>query len=131
MNSPLFSQDSEYFRDKEEFIKLEHCKDKGDACNSQMKLMNGNLLLARKLIEKKEYTRALQEIKQAYNSTYQIKPEQCQKCAQLFRDTIMGTLKQITTDLKKMTSGLFARKMYRFDLQQAEILLRELEENKS
>lgn len=131
MSNPLFSKDSEYFKDNEAIIRLEYCKDKGDACNSQMKTMNGNLLLARKLIEKKEYTRALQEIKYAYNSTYLIKPEQCQKCAQLFRDTIINSLKQLITDLKKMTSGLFARKVYKFDLQEAEKLLQDLENEKS
>lgn len=130
MNNSLFSKDSDYFSDNEQIIRLEYCKDKGEACNSQMKTMNGNLLLARKFIEKKEYTRALHEIKQAFTSTYQIKPDQCQKCAQLFRDTIIGTLKQLITDLKKMTSGLFARKTYKFDLQEAEKLLLDLEENK-
>lgn len=127
MNSSLLSKDSEYFKDNEEIIKLEYCKEKGEACNSQMKLMNGNLLLARKLIEKKEYTRALQEIKQAHSSTYQIKPDHCQKCAQLFRDTIINSLRQLITDLKKMTKGLFANKNYKVDLEEAEKLLLELE----
>jgi hypothetical protein len=131
MNNPLFSKDNEYFSDNEEFIKLDYCKDKGEVCNSQMKLINGNMLLSRKFIEKKEYTQALQELKKAYYTTFEIKPDHCQKCALLFRDTLLRSLKEIITDLKKMTSGLFARKNYRFDLQEAEKLLLELEENKS
>jgi hypothetical protein len=127
MKSLIFSKDSDYFKDNEDIIKLEYCKDKGESCNSQMKMMNSNLLLARKLIEQKEYSRALQEIKLAFTSTYQIKPEHCQKCAELFRDTILNSLKKIISDLKKLTSGFFAKKNYKFDLQEAENLLRELE----
>jgi hypothetical protein len=115
-------KDSDYFRDNEDVIKLEFCKNEGDACKVQMRLMNDSLVLARKFIEKKEYKNALQEIKNAYFSTSELQDLQCLKCADLFRDIILKSLEKIVTDLKKLTRGFWGNKNYLFDLSEAEKL---------
>lgn len=122
----LFRGDNEYFNDKEAFIKLEYCKEDGESCSSQLNAVNKNLVLARKLIEEKEYSKALQEINSAFNITYEIERPGCQKCAKLFRNTILNSLKQIIDDLKKTTSGIFAKKSLKPDLLLAEELFEKL-----
>lgn len=116
-------KDSEYFRDDEDIIKLESCKNDGDACQMQMRLMNDSLVLARKFIEKKEYTNALQEYRKAYLSTHELRKMPCLKCADLFRDVITKSLEKIVSELKRMTRGFWGNKNYLFDLSEAEKLL--------
>lgn len=119
-------KDSDYFNDEEDVIKLESCNGGGDICTMQMRVMNDNLILARKFIEKKEYTNALEEIRKAYVSTNELKNMPCLKCADLFRDIILKSLEKIVADLKKLTSGFWGNKNYLFDLSEAEKLLETL-----
>lgn len=122
----IIARDSEYFSDDEDVIKLEFCKNDGEACRLQMEFMNGKLLLARKFVDKKEYPRALEVINEAFHSTFDLKFEQCQKCAKLFRVTILNSLDQMVYDLQKMTKGFFGNKNYKPDLVLAEKLFEEL-----
>lgn len=123
----IIERDSDYFQDNEDAIKLESCANGGNACRSQMILMNKHLLLSRKLIENKEYNRALNEIKEAFETTFDLKEEQCQKCAQLFRDTIINSLETIISDLTKMSKRVFGFRNFESDLEMAKMLLQKLQ----
>lgn len=115
----FISNDSDYFNDGEEAIKLEHCADGGKVCKLQMALMNEDLLIARKLIENKEFTRAAQYIRQAFDSTWSLKDDRCQGCAGLFRSSVFSVLDHLINDLEDMTRGFFGSKKYRMDLERA------------
>jgi hypothetical protein len=120
--------ESEYFNDKEGAIQLqpESCSQKGIACEQVIRGINKNLVLTRKFAEKKEYTRALNEIKEAHTSTFNLSTGTCLDCAQLFRQIILSQLEQTISELEKMTHGLFARKSLQYDLEEANKLYSEL-----
>ena len=122
----FISKDNDYFKDGEETIKLEHCADGGIACKLQMMLMNEDLMIARKLIENKEFTRAAQHIKQAFDSTWALKDNRCQGCAALFRNSVFAVLDNLISDLEDMTRGFFGSKKYRRDLERAVLLKQEI-----
>ena len=124
----IISSDSDYFQDKEDVIKLESCPNGGNVCRSQMEFMNSNLLLARKFVENKEYSQALDLIKEAFHSTFDLKEGQCQVCAKFFRDTIINSLEVIVKDITKMGKGIFGFRNYKPDLIMAEKLLEELKQ---
>lgn len=127
MKFNIISSDSEYFKDDEDIIQIGNCDDNTVICSKQLKYINLNLLLVRKFVEKKEYPAALNEIKKAFLTTSQINQEKCKKCGDIIRSVILNTLNNTITDLRKMTTGFFANKNYKFDLTMAEQLLRELE----
>jgi len=123
----FISKDSEYFKENEDTIKLENCPAGGEFCQLQMGFMNKNLLLAHKFVENKEFSRAVTLIKESYESTFDLKEEQCQKCAILFRDSILNILNNIIQDLEAMTKGIFS-KGYQSDLLHAKRVLQFLKD---
>jgi len=123
MKRSLISRDSEYFQD---IIKLESCPKGGFACLEQIPFINRNLMLALKLAENKNYPHALIAIHESFDTIFSLREEQCQKCVNLFKELIIKSLEQIIRDLKRMTTGLFANKNYKYDLTKAEEMLQEL-----
>jgi len=124
----FISKDTDYYRDNEDAIELENCPAGGDLCKSQMAFMNKNLISARKLIENKEYTRAVISIKDSFDSTFELKEKQCQACADLFRKTISNKLDQLILDLDEMTNGFMGIKSYQSDLNVAKRLLQDMKD---
>lgn len=124
--------ESDYFNDKEGVIQLqpESCSIKGVECKPVIDTINKSLALSLKFIEKKEYTRALSEIKVSHASTFTLTNGTCLACARLFRQIVEERLELIITDLKKMTTGLFARKSLKYDLEEAQKLYSELKSEK-
>jgi hypothetical protein len=120
------SKDNDYFKDGDEAIKLEHCADGGKVCKLQMMLMNEDLLIARKLIENKEFTRAAQHIKNAFDSTWSLKDDRCQGCAALFRNSVFAVLDHLISDLEDMTKGFFGTKKYSKDLERVQLLKQDI-----
>lgn len=130
MNKHIISKDSDYFHDDEEIIKLESCLD-GQVCRKDLSEINKNLLLSRKFIERKEFNRALDVIKEAFDSTYNLKEEHCQKCARFFRETIVNSLDNTVSDIRKMNKGFFRYRNYSAVLEIAEKMLNEISSKKS
>lgn len=60
----------------------------------------------------KEYRFAIVSLKKAFEKTYELAEPLEQECAQLFRFTILESLKHIHQDLKRMTRGFFRRNSY-------------------
>jgi hypothetical protein len=124
----FISKDSDYYKDNEEAIKLESCPDGGELCKMQMLFMNQHLLEAHKFLENKDYIRAVESIKISFNSTFDLKEQKCKACTDLFRETIFDSLNQVISDLKGITTGIFARKNLKPDLTAAQLLLQEMQE---
>jgi hypothetical protein len=122
MNKHIVLKDSEYFHDEEAIIKLESCLD-GQVCRKDLSEINKNLLLSRNFVERKEYNRALDVIKEAFDTTYNLKEDHCQKCARFFRETIINSLDRTVADLRKMNKGFFRYRDYSTVLEMAEKML--------
>lgn len=127
----FISKDSDFFKDQEESIKLEHCPDGGQKCKVQMATMNEHLLLTRKLIENKEFSRGTEVIKKAFDTTFDLKDKQCQGCAELFRSFITQTVHTCINELEELTTGFLANKRYKSDLENARTLLLELKKQQT
>jgi hypothetical protein len=127
----LIAKDSDYFRDSEETIKLEYCPSGGNTCRLQMTFMNEKLLLARKFAENKEPAKAVDAIKEAFDSTYDLVADQCQVCARLFRETITESLNLLIREQDEMRKGFFRKRRTNIELRLAINMLQEmLEKNK-
>lgn len=124
----FISSDKEYFEDKNDIISLESCLNGGIGCKAQLKAVNENLRLVHRLIEDKKHPHAINIIKETYNSTFEIKEERCQKCAGLFRETIVNSLNFIILDLSQLSQGILGDNIYKTDLDVAKKVLRELTE---
>jgi len=126
----FIQSDSDYFHDSEDHIKLDFCAEGGNKCRNQMALMNEDLLLARRLIENKEFTRGIKLIEEAYNSTFELKEQQCLGCADLFRATITHSLNTMIQDLEQMTKGFLGSKKFLPEVERAKKVLQELKEKR-
>ena len=122
----LVLRDSDYFQDGEDAIKLEHCADGGNTCRSQMMVMNENLLLARKFIENKEFSRGVEVIRKAFDSTFDLKEDKCQSCSKFFRLSITNSLTHVVHDLEEMNSGLFRSRLHQAEITAAIKMLKEI-----
>lgn len=124
----LLIKDSDYFHDHDDSIKLKYCPSGGENCHGQMAYMNNRLLLSQKFIENKEFIRAIDFLQEAFDSTFDLTENQCQRCAKLFRDSIIKTLIHLVADLEEMTRGLFRKKVYKIDLALAKQTLQQLQD---
>ena len=122
----LVLRDSDYFQDGEDAIKLEYCADGGNTCRSQMAVMNENLLLARKFIENKEFSRGVEVIRKAFDSTFDLKEDKCQSCSKFFRLSITNSLTHVVHDLEEMNSGLFRSRLHQAEITAAIKMLKEI-----
>lgn len=99
--------------DSKDVIELVSCKWNGANCTEGRKEINRLLRSARKSKMNKEYRKAIDEISEAYSLTDQITKDSCQQCTDFFRETMLNSLKQLTEELKRMSSGFFREKRYR------------------
>lgn len=74
----------------------------------------------------KEYRLSILCLKKAFEKTFEIRERIEQECARLFRFTVIESLENIRHELKKMTSGLFAKSRYKDSYLLAETTLDEL-----
>lgn len=121
MKKWLIAEDSDYFKDDEDAIKLEKCPQGGHACRKEMASMNESLQKARVYNENKEHIQGFILYKEAFDATFNIKEVECQICAVFFRNTILTSLNKVIVDLEKLSKGWFAKKRYKQEL----ILLKE------
>ncbi|HEX3009648.1 MAG TPA: hypothetical protein VHO90_18735 [Bacteroidales bacterium] len=124
-------RDSDYFHDEEDIIRIESCASMKECCVSILPLLNKNLLLSRKLFENKEYPDAIFLLKDAFEAVSELTNDQCQRCKEQFREIILKHMETIVVDLREITTGLFANKNYRYDLEFAEEVFEELKTNQS
>jgi len=110
-------------------FKLERCPNGGTNCRSLVFKMNDLLGKASNAIAGNDYRRAFSLSMAAYNETFSITNEQCQKCTDMFQAVIMKSVEEQIEELYRMTTGVMKRKSYFSLLHQAEALLKEMEQN--
>lgn len=125
----LFSQtiiDPEKFNDKKDKIELVSCPRKEIKCKEQLTLINKIYVDTEYYLSEKYYHRSIEILKSAFYITIELTDHPCVKCAELFRSTIIESLENIQSELKKSTSGFFGNKNLKSSLKLAENTLTEL-----
>ena len=72
-----------------------------------------------------EYQRSIDALKDAFRRTHDLKEPACYGCTQLLREVILESLHNVYADLKKLSSGYFAKKHYKISLLVAKNTLKE------
>lgn len=124
---PIVSRERDYYHDEEEYLQLESCPGGGTKCLSQRAVINECMRLSRIYIENKNYTEVVSILMKAFESTFDLNFEPCNRCGLFFRNLIFNSLKKTETELEKMNSGFFRKKRYVYNLTQVRKTLEEME----
>lgn len=115
-----------YFQSYEDKIELVHCPFDKKECVKQLPDINRYFHESHQGRIDKDYLKAIEALKHAFDITYDIQECTCANCAGLFRTTIVSSMKIIRTELKDMTSGWFSNKRYVPAFEMATQVLKEM-----
>jgi hypothetical protein len=101
-----------YFQSDEDKIELVHCPYDNKECVKQLPDINKYFHESHQSRMDKDYLKAIEALKHAFDITYDIQECTCTTCAGLFRTTIISSMKIIRSELKDMTSGWFSNKRF-------------------
>lgn len=101
-----------YFNSTEDKIELVHCPYDKKECVRQLPDINKYFQESHQSRMDKDYQRAIEALKQAFDITYDIQECTCTTCAGLFRTTIISSMKILRSELKDLTSGWFSNKRF-------------------
>ncbi len=100
-------------RDRSDIIELISCPRNGLKCAELRGKINHLLVVANKSRVNKEYRKAIDEIRKAYLYTEELTAASCENCMELFRQTMIDSLKQINMELKRMSGGFIRGQRYK------------------
>ena len=107
-------------------ITLVSCPGGGNICSQHLVNINKNFHESEKYRLEKNYSRAFDLLKEAYQTTHDLQKESCLRCATMFRSTIARTVENMQTELHKMSTGLFKNKRYKEVYVEAGKILQEM-----
>ncbi len=110
-------------------IELLNCHLNSPKCKHHLSLINQNYALAHDFLVEKDYFNSINSLKCAFKIATGINDTSCMSCARFFRNTLTESLENISGELKKMSSGLFAKKQYRTVYAEACNVLNEFKSN--
>lgn len=117
-----------YFHSDEDKIELVHCPSDKKECVEQLPAINKYFHESQQCRLDKDYLKAIEALKRAFETTYAINESTCADCAGLFRSTIVSSMKIIHSELKDITSGWFRSKRFLPALEQAALALEEMDQ---
>lgn len=126
----LFSvseSETDYFNNKQDKIEVVSCPRDGMICQEQLSLINKSYIVSEHYFRDKDFQQSIDSLKEAFYETFELDESPCTKCALHFRSTITESLENMHGELKKMTSGFFARKEHRPSLDKVTDILVEFE----
>jgi hypothetical protein len=123
----LSAKDATHFNHKQNKIELQSCLLKEIKCKEHLLVINNYYLDSEMYLREKDFQRSIEKMKSAFYKTMGLKDVSCMKCVELFRFTIIDSLKNIKSELGKMTSGFFGNKHYMPSYILVENVLQELE----
>jgi hypothetical protein len=124
----MSGKESEYFNDKVGFIELVLCPIDQEFCVGHLKKINKLVQLSRGNWISKDYPKAIEELKGAFDQTMEITPNECARCKVIFRETLIRSMEAIHDDLRQITSGFFRAKRHRSSFDLATRVLQEMRE---
>lgn len=104
---------SEYLNDKQDKIELVSCAGQGMKCKNHLIEINYIYNESHYHLKEKDYQRAIEKLKIAYHKTRELNDNECLNCSELFRSTIIDSLKNIKEELRTLTTGFLASSHYR------------------
>lgn len=104
-------RNKEHTQEKQK-IEVIDCPNGGNNCKDQLAEINQNYSDSTIYKKEKEYLKAIHLLRDAWQKTHELKQSSCLKCAELFRETISGSMENIHNDLHNMTTGIFRNKRY-------------------
>ncbi|MFW6309512.1 MAG: hypothetical protein ACOC1D_00285 [Prolixibacteraceae bacterium] len=115
--------------DNFEKIELVRCPRGGKNCSSQLSDINKIYLESNNYKHNKEYRMSIESLKHAFDKTYELKESECEKCARIFRSTIIDSLENMHVELGKISSGYFRSKRFKGSYLMAEKTLQTLKKH--
>ncbi len=94
-------------------IELLSCHLNSQRCNHHLKEINRSYSLAHNYHLEKDYFNSIRSLKSAFKIAEELKETTCLNCASFFQSTLTESLENINSELKRMSTGLFAKKRYR------------------
>lgn len=122
----LSAIDSEYLNDKQEKFEFVKCPGGKLKCKDQLSVINKIYGESEFFHREKNYHSSIQSLKNAFYITLELTEKPCNKCAEVFRMTVIDSLENIRLELKKITTGIFGSKKYKPSLVLVEKTLDEL-----
>ena len=124
----MSGKENEYFNDKVGFIELVKCPISQGYCAGHLKKINKSVQLSRGNWISKDYPKAIEELKEAFDQTLKINPSECARCTVVFRLSIIRSMENLYDDLRQMSSGFFRAKRHQSSLKLASQVLQEMRE---
>ncbi len=126
----LSEAETEILCKKQDKIEVVNCPRKDMICQKQLSVVNNCYVLSEQYFKDKEFHRSIDALLDAFNTTKELTETPCSGCAKVFRSTITESMSNMHHDLKKMTSGFFAKKSYKPSCEKAaEVLEKFKKEN--
>ena len=107
-------------------IELVNCPRGSLNCKEQLEDLNQIFLESNDYQHNKEYQLSIDTLKKAYVKTYDLKESTCEKCAGMFRETILESLECMHDELKIMSKSFLRGKRYQGSLILSQNTLRDL-----
>lgn len=104
------------------------CPNNKKECIPQLPVINQYFNESQLYFLDKDYKHSIENLRQAYAITFEIKDPACLKCADVFRANIISSLENIHSELQRLTSGWFKARRYQSSL---ELVIQVLKEYKT
>lgn len=121
--------DSEFNNKKQDKIQVVNCPLKELKCKNYLSVINKNYKQSEIFLLDKDYQRSIEALKSAFYKITDFNELSCLKCAELFRSTILDSIKNIHFELEKITTGFLGKKHYHQSYIFAGQILKELEDH--
>ena len=125
--SSLSESDKAYIDVRQDKIELRHCPQNSFKCREHLSVINENYRTFEDYIQAKDYFTCIENFKNAYYTTLELKDTSCLKCAVYFRSMIYESLKAMHQELGKMSTGIFKNRRYKSCYLKAAKVLQEFE----
>lgn len=129
MSRKLFSlavDEAVYFNSDEDKFELVHCPYDKKECVKQLPEINKYFHESHQGRLDKDYFKAIEALKHAFDITYDIQEYTCTNCVGIFHSTIVSSMEIIRSELKDLTTGWFSNKRYVPAFEMATDVLKEM-----
>lgn len=124
----LVKDDTEYFHNNVDKIKMEKCPLEKQKCTSVLVFVNQSYVQPNRYFYDINFHGAIEQLKNAFYKTLELDETSCKKCTDFFRLTIIESLEVIKDELGKMSKGLFKTNRYQSNYNEACKVLKEFQE---
>lgn len=118
--------DTDYYNDNQEKIELVSNTNLTKKCEKYLIIVNESFHKFDLFRREKDFGRAIEVLKDAYITTFELTESKSLKFAVFFRSTIYESLESIRNELRSLSKGIIRRKRFKTSFELAEMVLNEL-----